>query len=549
MKISCVLNNNYHNSFKGANISINAFSDTHGELFAANSALEEIRLRQQDLFYKDEKGNSNILALCGDWFIDGGRKGYKNDKNKSLAFFQLDMLNEFINQIKGIAQNTLALFTPGNHEFDGGIPLLDDVLSELSADIIATNIDLNNSDALSKSKDKIVNEKILEVSDDKNTDLTHKILVLGILPVNLNAYQKNTEGLILTDNSSIIQKDVKKEDYISTFELCKSKIKSFKENNPDGIVVIMNHTGVGFADNLVKESPVNLVFDGHEHKENIRFVNNTPIVPLSMNFKKIVNAKIRIDDEGKLDTIQIKDFNPLVNKRKGPLLKLYQELFREDIKPQYSIIFNSPDIKELDIKGIREGNNNLANFVTDAILEQIHKIDSGVDFFALNSSSIRHSLAISDKPSVSSFDVMNVLAGIREADGEIYTTKLKGIDIIKLIVDNFLFNKDMPQKNTLIHYSGLSIDRTSMMKDLENGEEIKNLAKYVYNKNTGKIIDADEEYTIANAVKYFDKNQNPEIRDLKSKSDDFGFNVQELFKRYFEDSNGIIRIDCEDRIK
>ena len=107
----------------------------------------------------------------------------------------------------------------------------------------------------------------------------------------------------------------------------------------------MSHTGVKFADTLARESEVDLVFDGHEHKDPIRVVNGTPIVPLSQNFKKIVNAKMKVDDEGNLADIGLKSFSPLDNKTKGPLLKLYRKLFAKDTKNKYSIRTDKENVR------------------------------------------------------------------------------------------------------------------------------------------------------------------------------------------------------------
>ena len=290
----------YSNSFKGAIININAFSDTHGELPLTNNALEDFRTRQQDIFCKEEKGRHNVIAVCGDWFMDGSRTGYTTNPTKPNAEFQLEMFNKFISELKKIAENTTTLFTLGNHEFDGGIKLLDDVLSKIDADIIATNLDIENSPAFEKTirNGKLFSEKIIEVDDDKNPDLKHKLLFLGVMPVNLPAYQKELDGITLTDKANKAQRFVEKEDYEKTLELCKEKISRFKQENPNGLVIFMSHTGVDFADNLAAESEVDIIFDGHEHKENIRFVSSTPIIPLSQNFKKIVNTKIRIKDDG-----------------------------------------------------------------------------------------------------------------------------------------------------------------------------------------------------------------------------------------------------------
>ena len=127
---------NSKQSFKAATLSINAFSDTHGELLLANNALEEMRTRQQDIFSKETPSSKNILAVCGDWFMDGGKKGYVSDPEKETAKFQLAMFNEMISQIKNFAGSITTIFTLGNHEFDGGIQILDDVLKDIDADVL-----------------------------------------------------------------------------------------------------------------------------------------------------------------------------------------------------------------------------------------------------------------------------------------------------------------------------------------------------------------------------------------------------------------------------
>ncbi len=552
MKIN-QLSNNYGSNpaFKSAFVSINALSDTHGNLLYANNALEELRENKEDVFYKEGRGRANILAVCGDWFMDGARKGYISNPERANAKFQLDILNGFINQVKGIAQNTISLFTPGNHEFDGGIPLLDNVLANMNAEVIISNLDMENSEGFSKSisGNKILNEKIVEVEDDKNPNLKHKLLFLGVSPVNMFAYQKDMEGVSFLNNIRKSQANVKKEDYQETLDDCKQKISRFKKENPNGVVILMSHTGVEFADNLAKESSLDLVFDGHEHKDEIRYVKGIPIVPLSQNFKKLVNAKISINDEGQLNGINLTSYSPLNNKKVGPLQYLYRMLFDKDIKPEYIIKPSLEGIDRLDVEGIRRGNNFLANFVTDSILAELKKKDSTIDFFALNASAIRHSLNVSEQASVSNFDIMDVLNGIKESEASVMTTKLKGIDITYMVLDNFIFNRELPEKNPLIHYSGLQIDRTGMIKAYDEGASLEELSKFIIDASTNKSIDTNKNYKIANVEKYFNKSQNDVIKRMKDFSEYTGNKVQHLFKQHFLESGGSLFANCDIRIK
>ncbi len=547
MKISNINNSKY--SFRAATVSINAISDTHGNLSDAGKALTELSKRQKDVFYPNKKGNCNVLTVCGDWFMDGAKKGYKSNPDKPLAGFQLDIFNAFVNEIKKIAANTVTLFTPGNHEFDGGVPLLDDVLTDINADVVMTNLDIQNSTAFNKSvsSGKLVNEKILEVDDDKNSNLKHKILFLGISPVNMLNYQRNLDGIVMNDIIDKPQYFITKEDYYKTLENCKSRIKKFKSENPNGIVILLSHTGVKFADNLIKEAPVDLVFDGHEHKEKDRKVNNTPVIPLSQNFKKIANAQIHINDDGSIENIVVSSFSPLENPLEGSMYNLFEKLFSKDLEEKYYIKTYGDEAENLNIENVRSGNNYLANFITDGVLSEIKKIAPEVNFFALNSSSIRHGLSSSNKGN-SYLDILNVLSGIREDESRIMLTKITGKMLTYMVLDNYIFNSKSPDQNTIIHYSGLITDRTKMLNSYKNGAKIEDLSKYIIDSSTGKPIDLDKEYVIANPEKYFDKNLNKQIKALKSKSKFLGKNVHDLFKQYIETSKNLFA-KCDERIR
>ncbi len=535
-------------SFKSAVININAVSDTHGELARADNALETMKELSQDIFVKEGKGKKNIFAICGDWFMSGAKKGFTQNPDKPLAFFQLDILNEFINQINSI-QNNSVLFVAGNHEFDGGVSLFDKIASRLNAEIIMTNLKKYKSPALIESADKILKQKIIEVDDDKNPDLKHKVLFLGISPVNMSAYKKDLRGIEFLNNSPSYQANITKNDYLKTLENCKRQIARFKRKNPNGIVVLLNHTGVGFADNLANESNVDLVLNGHEHKNNIRTVNDTLIVEMSQDFNKLINAKLKIDDRGKLSNIELKTYYPAEGKTNGPISELYNKLFGEDLKPKYGITTPNPQITQLDIKFIRNKNNYLSNFVTDSVLEEIKKIRPDVDFFALNSSSIRHPLKISKEPAISNFDIINVLSGINDDEGDIVISEVTGKQILEMVLDNILNNNIAPQKNSLIQYSGLKINKTKLLKAFVNRSPKEELINNIFNATTNEPLILNKKYKIANVIKYFNKTKNQRIKVMKDTSKSLNVTVQELFKKHFETSDGNLTANLDVRIK
>lgn len=156
---------------------------------------------------------------------------------------------------------------------------------------------------------------------------------------------------------------------------------------------------------------------------------------------------------------------------------------------------------------------------------------------------------MSDEASISQFDVLNVLSGIKEEDGQIMLTEVTGEELAYLVVDNILFNQKNPNRNPLIQYSGLTIDRTKILEALSRGESLKNITRYITDENTGNAINESKMYTIANVEKYFDKSDNPQIRELKEHSEYFGMTVQEALKNHFISTDEPLYAKFDTRIK
>ena len=129
------------------------------------------------------------------------------------------------------------------------------------------------------------------------------------------------------------------------------------------------------------------------------------------------------------------------------------------------------------------------------------------------------------------------------------TTKVSGRELVYMVVDNIVFNQEAPNKNPLIQYSGLIIDKTKMLEAIDNGTTLDNLIQFVVDERTGEPIKPENTYKIANVEKYFNKTNNVYIRKLKDKSEFFGASVQDMFKKHFIESDGILHARCDTRIK
>ncbi len=537
-------------SFKSANVNINVISDTHGHINDCDKFLGTFKDNQKNLTTNGGRGNADLFAVCGDWFISGGSKGYHSDPQKPFGLFQLDVFNKMTDSLKSSVEGLQTIFIPGNHEYDGGSQLLSDTFEKLNNDttILNTNLDLKKSSVFKKSIDegKLVNSKVIEVEDDKEDGVFHKVLLLGVSPVNLEYYCKNIAGTKFIDNINIPQKQVEPEHYENTMQDCINRINDFKSENPDGAVVFFSHTGVNFAENLIRRTKhVDFVFDGHEHKVGINYVDDVPVFALSKDFNYFGNLKLHFDDNGKLtlnySQIPVKKSKSLPDKE---MTDFYNNLIKDDLKPEYMIISNING--DLSDKDIRLGENALANFITDSILSEIKKIDDSVDIFALNASAMRNYLPSGKDHPINHMQVMNLLSGITEQEAEIVTTKVSGEQLMEILLDNYLLNRTAPERIPIIHYSGLTVDRTAFLKAHDSGSKYSELAECVKTAD-GKTIDLNKTYNIANVIKYFNKMQNHDLKELGKKSKSLNVSVKQLFEKYFEE-NQTINFHYEPRI-
>lgn len=524
-------------SFKGANININVVSDTHGNIDKCAKFVGVFNQKKDEIALKPQRGNENVFAVCGDWFMSGGTKGYKSSPETPVGFFQLIAFNKLCHRLKSSVQGLKTVFVPGNHEFDGGDKLLGDIFEKMDSEILDTNLDLENSKAFQKVIDngKLLNTKVLEVEDDKKDGVKHKVLLLGVSPVNLAYYSKNTTGTSFIDNKDIPQKQVTPEDYEATTQACIDEINKFKSENPNGAVVLFSHTGVNFAQNLIKRNgQIDFVFDGHEHKSTTDEDTGVPVLSLSKDFDYFANLKLHFDDDGKLQKPEFKKI-PVENAKTEPdsdMEQFYNRLLAADLKPEY--IIRSTHDGLLAEKNIRTGPSALANYITDSILLELQKTNPEVEIFALNASAMRNPIPVGYKHPISNMQILNVLKGITDSEADLVSTDVNGETLIDMLLDNYLTNRIAPEKNPIIHYSGLIVDRQALLKDYDDGKGYDELRKHIKTQIDEQIIDLNKNYKIANVIKYYNKMQNPKLRTLKDVSEPLNQNAKQLFIKHFE---------------
>lgn len=536
----------YHFSFKGAQMSITAFSDTHGQLEDIGSFWEEIEKNKDDIFLKEGKGKKDVVAVAGDWFMAGNVKGYKSNPDYNSQKYQLLFFNKLMKMFSRMSKSITSIFTIGNHELDAGFEEFSKCVRKLNSQIVSTNVDLESSDVL---KRHALRSKTIEIQDDKDPSLVHKVLFLGVSPGNMSYYNKKLEGIKFLDDVYKPQSKITPDEVKNSINAVKKEIEEFKKENPKGAVVLLDHFGGTFQDELLRQKlPVNVILSAHEHLDYDELKGSALIVKLFQNFKKFENVKINFDDNGDLSGIKTHAYYPKGLSGTNEMQDFYERVFKKDIEQSYSIPARD-GICDLELKGVRYKNSYLANYITDVILNRIQKRIPETDFFALNASAIRGPLKTKEGGEVNNINILLTLNGIRNEDANIMLSRVTGREILYMIAENVMSNAQSREKNPLNHYSGLSYNKTMLIKGIQMGLDEKNLISFIRDKN-GEPLDLDREYLLANVEKFFLKSKNPFIKELytSNRTAMTLLNAKEEFKKHFEENLNEVSASKEIRV-
>lgn len=536
----------YHYSFKGAQMSITAFSDTHGQLEDIGSFWEEIEKNKDDIFLKEGKGKKDVVAVAGDWFMAGNVKGYKSNPDYNSQKYQLLFFNKLMKMFSRMSKSITSIFTIGNHELDAGFEEFSKCARKLNSQIVSTNVDLESSDVL---KHHALRSKTIEIQDDKDPSLVHKVLFLGVSPGNMSYYNKKLEGIKFLDDVYKPQSKITPDEVKNSINAVKKEIEEFKKENPKGAIVLLDHFGGTFQDELLRQKlPVNVILSAHEHLDYDELKGSALIVKLFQNFKKFENVKINFDDNGDLSGIKTHAYYPKGLSGTNEMQDFYERVFKKDIEQSYSIPARD-GICDLELKGVRYKNSYLANYITDVILNRIQKRIPETDFFALNASAIRGPLKTKEGGEVNNINILLTLNGIRNEDANIMLSRVTGREILYMIAENVMSNAQSREKNPLNHYSGLSYNKTMLIKGIQMGLDEKNLISFIRDKN-GEPLDLDREYLLANVEKFFLKSKNPFIKELytSNRTAMTLLNAKEEFKKHFEENLNEVSASKEIRV-
>ncbi|MBE7711339.1 MAG: hypothetical protein E7Z92_04275 [Cyanobacteria bacterium SIG31] len=461
---------------------------------------------------------------------------------------------------------------------------------------------------LENTVDKVTKAIQYSIPDDKNPDLMHNILFLSATIPSMDFYNPGLcDGLEFYDNSNKKDANLTEEDIQGTINVIKEKVDAFKKQNPKGAVILLSHMGGRLSEMIQKNVPqINHILNGHDHKNVQSNVGKTSINSLGKDNEMVKALSFEFDDNGDfikasmtpyftettlsdglekhpfqlfLNEFLEKDLEPLItvgelkseaditegNAKLPAIIKSVLEKYGlYDVKMQEQLMqnenFKNMIISEANAlleeqesvdKGIttlsygneiRYKNSYLMNYLTSAIKRTIRStIDPEIFTVAIQSSIVRGSL----EDGANNLSVMKVFDGVSEDLSNLKIGKVKGEELVGLVVENVLANLKAPTRNTIIHWSDVQVNRT-LIEDIVKG---KSQAKYsdavrVRNPLTKEFepIDLQEEYKMVIGEKFLVKDDIEWPGKIRDRFESLGKTYDQLFREYLESVNYKIHI-------
>ena len=546
----------YNPNFEAAQVNILATSDNHGNVHSLPLMTETIKANKKDIFVKaDEASTLNIFALSGDWFINPSKKGFLTKPKATNGDIQHQFLNKtikYVNEQAGKASNFDTVFTMGNHDLDGGDKFMYKVMKSSPMKTLVTNVDVENSPGLQKlmqtTDNKVVKSVVYDVQDDKDPNLKHKVLFVGVTIPSMKFYNPGLlKDLKFLDDCNKKDANLKESDLQQTFNAVKTEVDKFKEENPKGAVVLLSHTGAPISKMIRDFVPqINVVLNGHDHKNLTSLKGKTNINSLGKDNEMIKSLNLNFNDDGDLETIDMNtffsDLTLIDDLDKHPIQLKLQDNFEEDMKPIVDIADYAGDETELDYGNeIRYSNSYLANYLTSAVKRSVRKMQPDVFSVAIQSSIIRGGI----KQDSNNLDLMKVFDGVSENLSNLRIGDVTGYELAGLITENIQANLKAPTRNTIIHWSDVQIDRT-LMSEISEGKSDKKYIEAIKVRKDGskefEPIDPMKKYKIVLPEKYLVKDDIKWPQRIRANFTSLGKTYDQLFREYLEEVDYLVKI-------
>ena len=559
----------FNNNFKAARINMVSIADNHGDLLALPQLIKAVQSNKRDIFSQSmEKSAVSILAIAGDFFMNPLKRGFITNPSLSNGDIQYNFLNKLIYSVKnasGTRKRFETLYTPGNHCFDGGDEWLYKKLKRAPMTTIMSNVDeakspLFNELVNNNDNHNVVTQHVVEVPDSKKPELLNKVLFLGVTIPSMDYFVPGLmKGTKFIENSNRNDASLRKKDLKETIRTIKQYVNKFKKQNPNGAVVLLSHTGnrisMMFADKIPK---INLILNGHDHKETEILRGNTLILSHGQGSKFFHNVKMFFNDKGIFQEIKCQKYetdryDPIARKDKK-LQEFLQANIGKDLVPIVTFKDSSGATEEMLLDdSIRYDNNILANYVTSAIKRPIREVYPNVSAVGIPGSTFRSGLKSNERRhTFNNLDLLKMFDGVSDSFSQVMIGKVTGQELFDLILENVKNNIKSKTRNVIIQWSDIQVNR-SLIKDIKDG---KSKAKYtdaimIRNQNKRKFeqINMEKEYTIVLPDKYLKKeSKNITVpAQIRHKFTDINETFDTLFRKYLEMIDYKVRITDKTR--
>lgn len=564
-------------NFRAGYLNILSTADNHGKIMELPKVIKSVENNAGNIFpHVESKSSLNLLAIVGDWFINPSKKGFITNPELTNGDIQKWALIRFIDSIKQIIQNRVNNFTGGlnynfstiyamgNHCLDAGTNFIIDVMKTCPIKSLITNIDLSKSYKLTEAKEncrEISESVIYTIPDDKNPNMEHRVMVLGVTIPSMDYYNPGLcDGLEFYDNSNQKDTALTEEKLQGTINSVKRQVEEFKKENPKGAVILMSHMGESLAEIIIKNVPqIDHVLNGHDHKTTQKHIGQTTISSLGKDNEIIKSLNCKFDDEGNFLTPSITQYD--INRtvldgiEELPFQIEIKQKFKKDTIPlikmrdETNSQKNNKSLKLSYGDETRYQNSYLMNFLTTAIKEELKKtIDTDIYAVGLQSSIVR--CGIENKSD--NLTVMKIFDGVSKELSGLEVGYVSGADFSGLIVENVLDNLINPTRNTLIHWSDVQIDRTliQLIRDGNANSEYHEAIR-VRNPKTQEFepIDLSKNYKIAIGKKYLLKNSIKYPPKIRKDFKEIGVTYEDMFRRYLKENNYTINITANTKEK
>lgn len=556
MKIISAQGFNKSASFKAAQVNILATSDNHGNVHSLPKFVKTVETNKSDIFQKASKPSTlNVFALAGDWFINPSKKGFRTKPKMTNGDIQLRFLNETIDSVKNAAgkgSRFETIFTMGNHDLDGGDKFMYKVANSAPMKTLVTNVDMPNSPGMQSvaenKPDKIAKSFEFEIPDDKNPDLKHKVLFVGVTIPTMDFYNPGLlKKMRFYDNGNSKDANLNEEDIQGTIQSISKEVDKFKKANPKGAVVLLSHMGDRLSKIIRDNVPqINVILNGHDHVFKTSLKGKTNINSLGKDNEMIKSLNLNFNDDGDLETIDMNtffsDLTLIDDLDKHPIQLKLQDSFEEDMKPIVDIANYAGDESELDYGNeIRYSNSYLANYLTSAVKRSVREMHPDVFSVAIQSSIIRGGI----KQDSNNLDLMKVFDGVSENLSNLRIGDVTGYELAGLITENIQANLKAPTRNTIIHWSDVQIDRTLMSQISEGKSDKKYIDAIKVRKDGSKEfepIDPMKKYKIVLPEKYLVKDDIKWPQRIRANFKSLGKTYDQLFREYLEEVQYLVKI-------